>query len=263
MTTSAGHSADDPVQLSAGSQAAIEVDARHTVADDRNPSAGHAAPLPLQVSCTSHTPIEARHTVPLETLLQLVGPDTVDDGTAHTWQLLPGLSCPLVKHTPPMRQKPSSISPSQSLSWPSHTSVVAKVLCRQADAAPVGVVVNPSWFEIQYGTGVGLSAVGGDLYRTQVTPSAGGGYQECSQAERGRTAYCDASNDHYVNADGTRFSEPRLTASPSGSIPPVVPWLSIPHLALHFRPHRNFDVRVDGGFALIGFYSGVAMHYVF
>ena len=119
------------------------------------------------------------------------------------------------------------------------------------------------WFEIQYGTGVGVSAVGGDLYRTQVTPSAGGGYQECSLAERGRTAYCDASNNHYVNADGTRFSEPRLTASPSGSIPPVVPWLSLPHLALHFRPHRNFDVRVDGGFAVIGFYGGLAMHYVF
>ena len=67
----------------------------------------------------------------------------------------------------------------------------------------------------------------------------------------------------YVNADGTRFSEPRLTASNSGSIPPVVPWLSLPHLALHFRPHRNFDVRVDGGFAVIGFYSGLAVHYVF
>ena len=119
------------------------------------------------------------------------------------------------------------------------------------------------WFEIQYGTGVGVSAVGGDLYRTQVTPGSVGGYQECSQAERGRTAYCDASNNHYVNADGTRFSEPRLTASNSGSIPPVVPWLSLPHLALHFRPHRNFDVRVDGGFAVIGFYSGLAMHYVF
>jgi|GEM_PF-1519964 len=124
------------------------------------------------------------------------------------------------------------------------------------------------WFEIQYGTGVGLSAVGGNLYRTQVTPNGTNPdgstrYSECALSDRGRTAYCDASNDHYVNADGTRFSEPRLTASPSGSIPPVVPWLSIPHIALHFRPHRNFDVRVDGGFALIGFYSGVAMHYVF
>ena len=119
------------------------------------------------------------------------------------------------------------------------------------------------WFEIQYGMGVGVSAVGGNLYRTQVTPAAGGGYQECGLAERGRTAYCDAANDHYVNADGTRFSEPRLTASPSGSIPPVVPWLSLPHVALHFRPHRSFDVRVDGGFAVIGFYGGLAMHYVF
>lgn len=119
------------------------------------------------------------------------------------------------------------------------------------------------WFEIQYGTGVGISAVGGDLYRTQVTPGASGGYEECGPRDARRTAYCDASNDHYVNADGTRFSEPRLTSSPSGSIPPVVPWLSLPHIALHFRPHRNFDVRVDGGFAVIGFYGGLATHYVF
>jgi hypothetical protein len=124
------------------------------------------------------------------------------------------------------------------------------------------------WFEIQYGTGVGVSAVGGDLYRTQVAPNASGGYSECTNAERGRTAYCDASNNHYATFDANgqvtgRFSEPRLTDSASGSIPPVVPWLSLPHVALHFRPHRNFDVRVDGGFAVIGFYGGVALHYVF
>lgn len=127
------------------------------------------------------------------------------------------------------------------------------------------------WFEIQYGTGVGISAVGGDLYRTQVTPDASGPYassdgsryRECRPGERGSSGYCDNANNHYVNADGTRFSEPRLTATPSGSIPPVLPWLSIPHIALHFRPHRHFDVRVDGGFALVGFYGGLAAHYVF
>ena len=127
------------------------------------------------------------------------------------------------------------------------------------------------WFEIQYGAGVGASFVGGDLYRTQVTPDSAGPlvdtngahYSECTAAQRGRTAYCDASNQHYANTDGTRFSEPRLTSSPSGSIPPVVPWVSLPHIALHFRPHRHFDVRVDGGYAIIGFYGGLAMHYVF
>jgi hypothetical protein len=121
------------------------------------------------------------------------------------------------------------------------------------------------WFEIQYGTGVGISAVGGDIYRTQVTPNGSGGYRECAPTEQATSMYCDNSNQHYLRRDGTRFSEGRLTDSApnSGSIPPVVPWLALPHVALHFRPHRNFDVRVDGGFAVIGFYGGLALHYVF
>jgi hypothetical protein len=43
----------------------------------------------------------------------------------------------------------------------------------------------------------------------------------------------------------------------------VVPWVSIPHLSLHFRPHRYLDVRLDGGFAVVGFYGGLATHFIF
>ncbi len=125
------------------------------------------------------------------------------------------------------------------------------------------------WFELQYGAGVGLGYVGGDLFRTQVYAN-GGGYTECdARPPPGGTpgfithgGYCDTANNHYVYSDGSRYSEGRLTDT-SGSIPPVIPWISLPHLALHFRPHRNIDVRVDGGFALIGFYTGLAAHYVF
>lgn len=122
------------------------------------------------------------------------------------------------------------------------------------------------WFEIQYGMGVGVSVVGGNLYRTQVQPSASGGYEECRTP--GSSAYCDSSNNHYATFDRNgqvtgRFAEQLTTDSNSGSLPPAVPWIALPHLALHFRPHQHFDVRVDGGFALIGFYGGLAMHYVF
>lgn len=124
------------------------------------------------------------------------------------------------------------------------------------------------WFEIQYGMGVGVSAVGGNLYRTQVTPSGTGGYRECRAPGDGAAGYCDNSNNHYATFDANgqvtgRFAETLTTDSNSGSVPPAVPWIALPHLALHFRPHRHFDVRVDGGFALIGFYGGLALHYVF
>ena len=130
------------------------------------------------------------------------------------------------------------------------------------------------WFELQYGTGVGLGYVGGNLYRTQVY-NDGGTYRECDPVPPGtrpalpsRGGYCDTANAHYPYTDNTRYSEPRLGEprpgeSSTGAIPPVVPWISIPHLALHFRPHRNVDIRLDGGFALVGFYGGLAAHYVF
>lgn len=114
------------------------------------------------------------------------------------------------------------------------------------------------WFELQYGAGVGLGYVGGDLYRTQVYPGSAGGYNDCTGQGSPRSDYCDFANQHYNG-----YREGRLTDTNSGSIPPVIPWISLPHLAAHFRPHRNVDVRLDGGFALIGFYTGLAAHYVF
>ncbi len=116
------------------------------------------------------------------------------------------------------------------------------------------------WFELQYGMGAGVSYVGGNLNRTQVYPS-GGSYAECGGPFNPNGAYCDNANNHYRAADGTRYAEPRLGSG--GNIPPAVPWLSIPHVALHFRPHRHVDIRVDGGFGVIGFYGGAAAHYVF
>jgi len=117
---SPGHAALEPVQLSVASQTPAE--ARHTVLEGRKVFAGHAAPVPLQVSATSQTPAEARHSVPAATLLQVDGPATADDGTVHTWQLFAGFRSPLLKQTPPIRQKPSSIRPLQSLSIPSQAS---------------------------------------------------------------------------------------------------------------------------------------------
>lgn len=117
------------------------------------------------------------------------------------------------------------------------------------------------WFELQYGMGAGVSYVGGTLNRTQVYRDSSGTPQECGGPFNPTGTYCDNANNHYRAADGTRYAEPRLGSG--GNIPPAVPWLSIPHVALHFRPHRHVDIRVDGGFGVIGFYGGAAAHYVF
>lgn len=116
------------------------------------------------------------------------------------------------------------------------------------------------WFELQYGAGVGLGYVGGDLYRTQVESNR----TECRAP--GTSAFCDNANNHYAQFDRngnvtSRYTEPSLFNN--GSVPPILPWISLPHVALHFRPHRYVDVRLDGGWSIIGFYGGLAAHYVF
>jgi hypothetical protein len=122
--TSVGHAAALPVQVSGASQP-LFAEARHTVPVATPMSAGHAEPVPLQASAASQPLPEAgRHTVPEATLPQVVGPDALAV-TLHTWQLLAGFSWLLEKQVPPMRQKPSSTRPLQSLSIPSQISALS------------------------------------------------------------------------------------------------------------------------------------------
>jgi hypothetical protein len=59
--TSPGQLADEPVQVSAGSQTALAPPGRHSYDEDRNPFAGQPGDEPVQCSATSHTPADARH----------------------------------------------------------------------------------------------------------------------------------------------------------------------------------------------------------
>jgi len=100
----------------------LGAEARHTVDEGSKALVGHALPMPSQTSVRSQTPPEARHTVPIARADQVVGPGAVAETIVHTWQLFAGFRSPLLKQAPPMRQKPSSVAPSQSLSTPSQTS---------------------------------------------------------------------------------------------------------------------------------------------
>src|SRR5439155_1324713 len=62
LFASAGHAADDPVQLSAGSHS--PADPRHTTKLGSNMSAGQVVLVPVQFSSTSQAPAAARQTVP-------------------------------------------------------------------------------------------------------------------------------------------------------------------------------------------------------
>jgi len=126
-----------------------------------------------------------------------------------------------------------------------------------------GIKVHPM-FEVQIGAGLGLGYVGGELRRSQAAPGPGGtGWVDCGSAS-GPTgapnpAYCaNNPNTHYSSSNYVEASW-----AGGGSVPLVIPWLSVPHVAFHIRPHRNFDLRLEGGFGVISVYGGASLHYVF
>ncbi len=123
-----------------------------------------------------------------------------------------------------------------------------------------GIRVN-KMFEIQLGLGLGLGYLSGNLYRSQAYPTNAQQttWEDCVSPTGGPPEYCaNNPNDHYTQNKAT---EPSMFKG--GAIPTIMPWISIPHFGFHFRPHKNVDIRADVGWALISFYGGLSVHYVF
>ncbi len=127
------------------------------------------------------------------------------------------------------------------------------------------------YFEFQIGAGIGAGGMSGSLNRYQarqaMTPS---GWAACSQAEAVPSEPCNSNvNSHFagqVDSQGRGtggFQENNWVTAGGGYVPLILPWLSLPHMAFHIRPHRHFDIRLEGGFSLIGFYGGATAHAVF
>lgn len=137
------------------------------------------------------------------------------------------------------------------------------------------------FFEFQIGAGIGAGGMAGTLNRYQahraMTPS---GWAACASATGTTMAPGGMSandsepcnqrvNNHFaMNVDsqgrGTGgYAENNWIGTGGGFVPLLIPWLSLPHMAFHIRPHRNFDFRLEGGYSLIGFYGGATAHYVF
>ncbi len=127
------------------------------------------------------------------------------------------------------------------------------------------------WFAIEYGVGVGLGIVIGDVYRTEAYPTADGGYAPCAGPGNPASAppgYCGPaatpdSRRMQLCQDGTEQYNCREGQwSDGGNVPNIVPWLAIPHLALRFKPIKQLMMRVEGGFGL-GFFMGASAAYGF
>lgn len=110
---------------------------------------------------------------------------------------------------------------------------------------------------INYGVGVGLGFVFGNLFRTQAYPEGDGeipdNLRKCTRQGVPDPVWCDDANEHYGG-----FTEPSWFGG--GSKPVLFPWLAL-QTGLRYKPHKNFVARLDLGFGTSGFFFGLGADY--
>lgn len=112
---------------------------------------------------------------------------------------------------------------------------------------------------IQYGIGLGIGALLGDLRRTEAFRNGNGDWEACTGPDG--TAFCDD-----VDGDGDLMGVGGIASKwfDGGSVPNLYFRFAIPHLAVRIKPIKQLMIRVDGGFDLFsGFFTGLNAAYGF
>lgn len=118
-------------------------------------------------------------------------------------------------------------------------------------------------FALEYGVGIGIGLVLGDSYRTEAY-QVDGGWAKCNGPnDPPIPGFCEPGPVVADGADGAHYGAESNFWSEGGDWPNVWLWAAIPHLALRFKPVRQFMMRLEGGFSTGGFFMGAAANYGF
>jgi hypothetical protein len=133
--------------------------------------------------------------------------------------------------------------------------------------------------DFEFGFSVGLGGVFDNLYITWVSnQNAPGQTGPAFQSQSAGTFYqcqttgpngCNASNHSGATVGqekvgaGAGHTEPNWFASGGGTIPTVFPWLELPILGFRFKPIKELEMRLNGGFSITGFFFNFAAYYGF
>jgi hypothetical protein len=121
---------------------------------------------------------------------------------------------------------------------------------------------------IEYGLDVGLGVVLGDGVRTEGFSTDGNQtFTACNGAGDPRDTsrgYCtppvSGGATDLDGQDGEHYGVVARKWSDGGSVPNVIPWLGLPHIALRIKPIHQVQIRLDGGF-FGGFWFGASLSY--
>jgi hypothetical protein len=126
-------------------------------------------------------------------------------------------------------------------------------------------------WDFEYGFGVGIGVVFGTLHNNWVYPNTSGPLQAHgnSYPGNGRFSQCQTTMDgpgcslgDHMNpsiAKVGNYSEPNWFNG--GSIPVLFPHIAIPQLGIRWKPVKQFEMRLQTGFSLTGFFFGISGNY--
>ena len=128
------------------------------------------------------------------------------------------------------------------------------------------VHLTPHW-DFEYGAEFGLGALFGSLETNWVyTPGSGtfnpNNYQACTSASQSAGANgCQVGNHSGSSAPGhiNGYTEPSWANG--GSKPNLFPLINFPQIGLRYKPVKQIESRLGGGFSLTGFWFGLSVDY--
>lgn len=127
------------------------------------------------------------------------------------------------------------------------------------------------WFAFELGFDLGVGFIYGDLVRTEAydtDPGPDEAWEPCNGPSDPAQPGCQ---DRDAMLDGPCYDtmgghfgcrEPNWLTE-GGDTPLVFPWVSLPHIALRFKPIRQVQIRIDGGYGLYNFFFGGSVYYGF
>lgn len=141
--------------------------------------------------------------------------------------------------------------------------------------------------DFEFGFAAGIGGIFGNLYNTWVSndPSVGGpaiasqasgNFYQCTQVpgangiapnDGALQQGCNRNNHQNATVSktgpGDGYREPNWFDSGGGSVPTIFPWLSLPILGFRFKPIKELEMRLNGGFSITGFFVNFAAYYGF
>jgi hypothetical protein len=112
--------------------------------------------------------------------------------------------------------------------------------------------INP-YFGLNFGIGAGLGILWGNILRNEAYRGADGNLHRCAGVGNPDAYYCGSGKDEQYN-----YKEPDWSSG--GAKPFVFPWLAL-QTGVRIKPHRNFMMRIDAGWAVTGPFFGFSGNY--